>query len=388
MLNAVRRRLACALVLCLIAAAGVSSPAAAEAVPKEAASGKAVFRCVGDLILHMPIVDSARTADGGCDFRPILAPVAGLIGGADYTVANVDGVMGASEEYTGYPRCSSPIQVADALLEAGVDMLTMANNHALDYGFSGLTAQMDACDARGMDHIGAARTQQEHDAPQLREINGIRVGFLNYTTHANGREAHCEPEAAAFGLRFAFKSDFAADAQALRDAGAEVIIAFMHWGAEYSRQVDGEENVLASRLVAAGVDVIVGGHPHVIQQIRWLEGRRSADGAPQRTLCCFSLGNFLSNQQAVHQNCGVIFEFTLERDAEGTVTVHSPGYIPVYVWLEKTEQGNVYRLIATERFLENPPEGMSEASFSQLRVSWKYTTALLDAGDAACIHIR
>lgn len=369
------RRILCSITVCavlasLLAGAGALAPARAE----QAVPNRVTFRCLGDFVLHMPVIDAARTADGGIDFHDMLAPVADVIGGADYTVANVDGVMGASDVYSGFPRFSSPAELLDALLDCGVDMLTLANNHALDCDYAGLIAQMDLCDARGMDHIGAARSQEEHDTPQIREINGIRVGFLNYTANANGREDSCGPEAASFGLHYAYRSDFAADAQALRDAGAEAVVAFMHWGAEYNRMADEEEKILAARLVRAGVDVIVGGHPHVIQRIYWLEGNRLSDGAPQRTLCCYSLGNFLSNQQSAYQNCGIIFEFTLEKDADGQISVLSPGYIPVFVWREEAGQGYTYQVVATERAMNNPPEGMSQAAYGRLKLSWIQTT--------------
>lgn len=379
------RLTACVMILCLLALAGY--PAGAE----EGAGNQVVFRCIGDFVLHMPVIEAAKTADGHYDFGPMLAPVAELIGDADFTVANVDGVMGANTEYSGYPRFSSPASLLDALQECGVDMLTMANNHALDCDYEGLVKQMDLCDARGMDYIGAARNQQEHDALQIREINGIRIGFLNYTTSANGREkAKANRDHAAYALHLAYESNFYDDAQALRDAGAEAIVAFMHWGEEYVRMADDEEKMLASRLLAAGVDVIVGGHPHVIQRIYYLEGERKADGAPQRTLCCYSLGNFLSNQQSEYQNCGIIFEFTLEKDAEGRITAHSPGYIPVFVWREEVKDGYTYQVLPTERALEKAPEGMSKAAYARMKLSWRDTIEHLStsASAAECIHIQ
>ena len=371
-----RRLAVCLAALILLTLAG-SLPAGAE-------QGQVTFRCLGDFVLHMPVINAARTADGGIDFHPMLAPVADVIGDADFTVANVDGVMGASNVYSGYPKFSTPVQLMDALLDCGVDMLTMANNHALDCDYDGVIAQLDACDARGMDHIGAARSQREHDTPQIREINGIRVGFLNYTAHANGREEACVPEAAIYGINFAYTSNFAADAQALRDAGAEAVVAFMHWGAEYIRVADQEEVILASRLANAGVDVIVGGHPHVIQRIYWLEG------PAHPTLCCYSLGNFLSNQRGEYQNCGIIFEFTLKKDAEGRVTVHDPGYIPIFVWSEEAGDGFTYQVLPTERYLDTPAAGMSDAAHSRLKLSWEDTTGHLGtvAQAAECIHIQ
>lgn len=373
------------MILCLLALAPFTVSA------EDGVGNKVVFRCLGDFVIHMPLVEAAKTADGNYDFRPMLSPVADLIGDADFTVANVDGVMGANTEYSGYPRFSTPAALLDALQEYGVDMLTMSNNHTLDCDYEGLVKQMDLCDARGMDYIGAARNQQEHDAPQIREINGIRIGFLNYTANANGRdEAKANREHAAYAIHLAYESNFYDDAQALRDAGAEVIVAFMHWGKEYERTAGSEEKILASRLVAAGVDVIVGGHQHVIQRIYWLEGERKADGAPQRTLCCYSMGNFLTNQQLVYQNCGIIFEFTLEKDENGKVAVHSPGYIPVFVWREPVKDGYTYQVLPSERALEKAPEGMDQAAYARMRFSYTRTIEHLStsASAAECIHIQ
>lgn len=387
MKNALRRLTACALVLILFVLAGACAPAGAE----EDKVNKAVFRCLGDFVIHDALLDAAKTENGEYDFHQMLAPVADLIGDADYTVANVDGVMGASTVYSGYPRFSTPVSLMDALKDAGVDMLTMSNNHALDCDFDGLIAQMDACDERGMHYVGAARTQQEHDTPNVRDINGIRVGFLNYTTNVNGREKACVPEASAYGINLAFpRQTFNEDAQALRDAGAEVIIAFMHWGVEYERMPHDEQKTLTARLMAAGVDVIVGGHPHVIQRSYWREGTRKVDGAPQRTLLIYSLGNFLSNQQQQYRNCGIIFEFTLEKDAEGNITVHSPGYIPVFVWREEVGKEYTFKVVATERAMNNVPEGMSSDSLKKLKRSWKDTIEHLSTSSSAvtCKHVE
>lgn len=376
------------MLLILLTLAGAFSPARAE----DGAVNKVVFRCLGDFVIHEKVYQAAQTAEGGYDFRPMLAPVADLIGDADYTVANVEGVMGASDVYSGYPRFSTPIELMDALQDAGVDMLTMANNHSLDCDFEGLVAQMDACDARGMDYIGAARSAEDKRTPQIREINGIRIGFLNYTTNINGRdEAKANRDTASFSVNNIFtNSNFDEDAQALRDAGAEAIVAFMHWGVEYQRTPHSEQEALTARLVRAGVDVIVGCHPHVIQRCYWREGVRNVDGQPQRTLMLYSMGNFLSNQRSRYQNCGIIFEFTLEKDADGKITVHSPGYIPVYVWCEETKTDCTYQVLATERYLDAAPEGMSKEEYARMKLSWSDTVAYLGTAASAveCIHVQ
>ncbi len=386
-MNTLRRLTACAIAVILFVMAGACAPAMAE----ESETDKVVIRCLGDFIIHDPLLEAAKTADGGYDFYSMIAPVADLIGDADYTIANVDGTIGASETYSGYPRFNSPVALLDALEAAGVDMLTLANNHALDSEYEGLIRQMDLLDARGMAHIGTARTQEESDTPFILEINGIRIGFLNYTTHANGRENSCGKDAATFGLNLVFKNaDFEGDAQRLRDAGAEVIVALMHWGTEYDRTEHDEQRVLTTRLGRAGVDVVVGGHPHAIQKIQWREATRTHDGGKQRTLVCYSRGNFLSNQQSRYQNCGIIFEFTLERKADGSIEVHSPGYIPIFVWREEVNGKYSYQVVASERAMNNTPEGMSKEVLSWIKTSWNDTNAHLSTASSAaeCIHIE
>lgn len=387
MMNILRKLIACAIMMTLLALTGAPASVKAE----EGEASRVVIRCLGDFIIHDPLLQAAQTADGGYDFYQMIAPVADLIADADFTVANVDGTIGASDVYTGYPRFNSPVALLDALQEAGVDMLTLANNHALDSDYEGLITQMNLLDARGMAHIGTARTQEESDTPYVREINGIRIGFLNYTTHANGRENSCGKDAATFGLNLVFKNaDFEGDAQALRDAGAEVIVAFMHWGTEYDRTEHEEQRVLTTRLARAGVDIVVGGHPHAIQRINWREATRTHDGGKQRTLVCYSRGNFLSNQQSRYQNCGIIFEFTLEKDENGNITVQSPGYIPVFVWREELKNGYSYQVLASERALNNAPEGMSKEVLSWIRTSWNDTISHLSTKSSAadCIHVE
>lgn len=387
MAGMLRRLAACVLASILFVFAGGLSPARAEGT-----ENKVVFRCLGDFVIHDALLEAAKTADGNYDFYQMLAPVADLIGDADYTVANVDGVMGASTVYSGYPRFSTPVSLMDALKDVGVDMLTLANNHALDCDFEGLVAMMDACDERGIAHVGAARSPEEKAEPRILEINGIRIGFLNYTTNLNGRDAAKENRStASFSVNNIFSnSSIDEDARALRDAGAEAIVAFMHWGVEYERLPHDEQKTLTARLVRAGVDVIIGGHPHVIQRNYWREGTRTHDGAMQKTLLCYSLGNFLSNQQQQYRNCGIIFEFTLEKDADGEITVHSPGYIPVFVWREEVGKAYTYQVVATERLLNNRPGNMSQDAYKKLKRSWTDTTEFLNTSSSAasCIHVQ
>ena len=170
-----RRWTACALVLALLSLAG--------AAPARAEERAVTFRCVGDFVLHMPVIDAARTADGGVDFHDMLAPVADLLGDADYTVANVDGVMGASDVYSGYPRFNAPESLLDTIRAAGVDFLTLANNHMLDRYFEERSVPY----ARSSDDIIVFGKTEEELNGYVNHIQAEQVGLVSL--HLGGGRA-------------------------------------------------------------------------------------------------------------------------------------------------------------------------------------------------------
>jgi len=360
------------------------SPMAEPAANISSGLRSATIRSIGDFVIHEPIYKSAKTADG-YDFAPMLSYIKDIMADADYTVANVDGPMGGAGKrgYKGYPQFNTPPHLMKNLKDIGVDMLTLANNHALDTYFDGLKAQIEACISIGMDYVGAARTQEEDDTPVVKEINGIKVGFLNYTQSTNTMENHSDKEASIYGLDICKHADFEADARAARDAGAEVLVAYMHWGEEYNRNPGSDQRTYGSKLVAAGVDVIVGGHPHVVQPAYWLEGTRTSDGGMQRTLCLASMGNFLSDQRSKYRDGGIIFEFTIQEIAAGQFEIVSPKYIPTYVWRTGDEDsGFEYRVVPCGPYLEDAPAGMDSKSHARLVEVWYETIEHMNTGNA------
>lgn len=362
---------------------------AATDEPKQSvASGglrSARIRSIGDFVIHEPIYKSAKLEDGGYDFSPMLSYIKDSMGDADYTVANVDGPMGGPGKrgYKGYPQFNTPPHLMLNLLDAGVDMLTLANNHALDTYFDGLKAEIEACISCGMDYVGAARTREESKTPVIKEINGIKVGFLNYTHSTNTMENHSDKEASEYGLKIGRFADFEADAKAARDAGAEVLVAYMHWGDEYERNPGSNQQHYGKKLVAAGVDVIIGGHPHVVQPAYWLEGTRTSDGGYQRTLCLSSLGNFLSDQRQRYRDAGIIFDFTIQEIAPGQFEFVDLQYVPTYVWRTGSEKtGFEYRVVPCGPYLEKAPEGMDAQAHARLVEAWYETIEHMNTGNA------
>ncbi len=148
----------------------------------------------------------------------------------------------------------------------------------------------------------------------IAEVKGYRVGMLNYTYGTNGLKAKGDVV-----VDYIDRDVIAQDVKALRNAGAEIIIANMHWGEEYHLQPVASEKSMADYLTSLGVDVIMGSHPHVVQPVE----TRTNPITGTSVQVIYSLGNFISNQQDTNSRGGLMVKLRLRRHG-GKVTVSAP----------------------------------------------------------------
>ena len=345
----------------------------AEDIPRRSVR----IRAVGDLMCHQRQLDLAWVGDGAYDFVPAYALAVESLSDADYTIANLETTIGlyGNQPYSGFPRFNSPESLLAAIKGAGVDFLTLANNHMLDRYFDGMVATVDHVEAFGFDHGGAYRTQEEADAPVVVEVGGIRIGFLCYAEHTNGMESFCDAKATQFGIDYLAKADFAADVAALRALGAKCVIALPHWGTEYVRQPDYQSRAVAEKMIAAGVDVILGSHPHMVQPMEFVTVE-TGDG-PRTALVAWSMGNFIDNMKIQYTDSGIIVDFTIAETDDG-VEILNVGYVPIYCWRGDDQ----IRALPSGLYLEKAPDGMGDAAYSRMKASYDELVALIGDGFA------
>lgn len=356
----------------------------------------ATIRTAGDFVIHDVIFQSAARlakqtgSSNPYNFIPMLNLIRDQLENADFTVTNVDGSMGGKQYYkygySGYPQFNTPPHILYALVDAGVDMLTLANNHMLDGWYDGLMAEIENVEKVGLKHVGANRSAEEKNTPVIYEINGIKVGFMNYTVSLNEMDKKgVDSRALEFGVNATKNSDPKKDAKALRDGGADVIVCYMHWGKEYEETPDDSQKKLADILVASGCDVIVGGHPHVVQYATWLTGTNQF-GETQRTLCVYSLGNFLSDQRLALRDGGILFDFTIQEQEDGSFTITNPAYLPTWVWRTgDKDNGYNYSVVPIGKYLDARPEGMSDADYTRMLQSYQESIAAMQKGSAGTL---
>ena len=294
---------------------------------------------VGDAMQHAPQITAAQQADGTYDYSPCFQYLEDDIKWADLAVVNLECPLGG-RPYTGYPCFSAPDSYAQQLKDVGFDLFLTANNHCLDRRDKGLVRTCHMLDSLAIPHIGTYRDQQERDQriPYIVNVKGMKIAFLDYTYGTNGI-----PIQGNVIVDFIDQQLIADDIALARERGAHAICVNLHWGIEYQLKPVASQRTLADWLVAQGVDLIIGGHPHVVEP---MEVRYSQEH-DKNVLLVYSMGNFISNQSDIDCRGGAMVKVSLRMD-NGRAVIVEPRYKLFFVQ-KPVSHGQNYVLIPEGR---------------------------------------
>lgn len=272
----------------------------------------------GDAMMHTGQLEAARRGNGVYDYSYCFSDIAPYVSSADYAVVNLETPV-SYPPYSGYPTFNAPASYPQALSAAGFDLFLTANNHTLDRIEKGLKRTVALLDSLGYAHIGTYTNPSERAGrmPFVANIKGFKVGFLNYTYGTNGFSVKGDAV-----VDYIDSTLIAADIAAARRKGAEIIVAAMHWGEEYTLTPVASEKKWARFLENKGVDIIMGGHPHVVQPMEFRKGAKT--GRPM--FLTYSHGNFISNMMTADTRGGVMTRVTLSRDSLGLAYIKEARY--------------------------------------------------------------
>ena len=299
---------------------------------------------VGDAMQHKAQLDAAKAGNDSYDFSSYFKDIEDIIGCADFAVVNLETPVGA-RPYDGYPCFSAPVEFVDALADAGFDMFLTANNHTLDRGARGLRSTIALLDDLGLHHVGTYSNDSARAAslPKVVDVNGFKVGFLNYTYGTNG----INPRDGVV-VDYIDRTKIKADVDSLRAHDAELITVCIHWGDEYKLLPNKSQRHLADFLEAIGVDMIIGGHPHVIQPMEFRPNRYYPD---KNVFLVYSLGNFCSNMKTADTRGGALAKVRLFRGENRKATLQSASYRLLFT-VPGTNPKNNFKVLKAENVSE------------------------------------
>lgn len=363
------------------------------------------IRSAGDVLIHIPIYQSAKKSDGTYDFSHVFTYSESLMESCDYFVANLETTLGGTDgrSYSGFPRFNSPDAIVTSLKNAGVDCLLTANNHCYDTNGSGLLRTLDVIDKAGLDHTGTRKDESEKQY-YVKNIGDINFGFACYTYEtptSQGRKAlnglvvdtKTAPLVNSFNPNSldSFYEELKTSLAAMKKQGAQVTVVYIHWGEEYQLTQNAKQQEIAQALCDMGVDVIIGGHPHVVQPIDLL----TSTNGKHKTVCVYSLGNFVSNQRrnlmglkTGHTEDGLIFEMTFSKYSDGTVVFEEVDAIPTWVHLYNENGKKVHSIVPLQGDLTEKAQslGLNKTSdgVAQAKASLDRTNAIVAQGEKKC----
>lgn len=285
------------------------------------------FLFIGDVMGHDPQIEAARKRDGQYDYSSVFRPIQTLVNKVDFAIANLE-VPLAGEPYTGYPKFSSPDQLAADLKSAGIDILMTANNHTCDKGKGGIIRTVKVLDSLGMRHTGSWKdtASWQEQRVLILEKQSFKVGILNYTYGTNYL-----PAPPPTFVNLIDTARIAKDIKYCDSLKLDELIVFLHWGKEYELKQSADQAELAAWIFQKGVKIVIGAHPHVVQPMQMIPGQKGDK------LVVYSLGNFVSDQRTSPRDGGAVFELSLVK-ISNKVHIADRGYH--LTWVHKFLESN------------------------------------------------
>ena len=361
----------------------------------------------GDILMHGKVINSGKQDDGSYNFDSIFQYVKSYTQAADFSVANLETTLCGTDNgyaYAGNPKFNCPDAIVDSLKGAGFDMLLTANNHADDTSLVGYKRTLNVVREKGLDTLGTYLSADEQKWT-IEEVNGIKIGMVCYT-YSDGFSQNGYPllnynEVGENGILNYFTydklSEFYTQLQGYLDemkaAGAEATVVYLHWGEEYKWKTgegpNANQTAMAQKLCDMGVDVIVGGHPHVVQPVDLLT---SGTDAEHKTIVLYSMGNAVSNQRKEemqqseptgHTEDGVLFCVTFAKYSDGSVCVDSAELIPTWVNMHANSGSTEYNILPLEEATAAQWQaqfGLTDTQLANAKASFDRTQALTLTG--------
>jgi hypothetical protein len=297
------------------------------------------FVVFGDNIIHEPIYICGLNRGGNFDF--LFEQVKEKVEESDISVINQETpLVRDPADYGSYPLFGTPIQVGEAVVQAGFDVVTCATNHALDRGAEGIHTTKEFFAGEDVLCLGIQTAEEAERKPyEMLSRHGMKFALFNYTYGTNGISAPEEYPDMVHLLEN--EKQIREDLQKAGEE-ADAVLVFVHWGTEYADNLDAFQEKWTEVFLEEKVDVVVGAHPHVLQPFEMLEG---VDG--HRMLVYYSIGNFVSAQPEKACVRGGMAYFTMVPGEEGQV-VTEYGLSPLTI---KWQEGGGYAPYFSENVL-------------------------------------
>lgn len=324
---------------------------------------------IGDTLCHnTQYWDAYNSSTKQYDFSYVYDDIKDYTSSADITIGSLETTFaGEDRGYSNYPVFNSPDSLATGLKDIGVDVISLAGNHALDYGYSGICRTIDVLDNVGISHLGTYKSAEDQDKILIKDVKGVKIAFINYTYGTNGIPV---PSDKPYCLNLIDKDLISKQIKQAKEQNVDMIVACMHWGTEYKTSANDEQKELADFLFKSGVDIILGNHPHVIEPME-KKTITLDDGSTKDVFVVYALGNFTADQRAEITRDSAILNLDITKDSDGKILINRVSYVPIYMYKNSAAKVHKFKILDIERSIANYDSGdtsIGSSVYSNLKV--------------------
>lgn len=313
------------------------------------------FTALGDTLCHnTQYWDAYNKQTGIYDFSYVYDDIRSYTEASDITISSLETTFaGEDRGYSNYPTFNTPDSLATALKGIGIDIISTAGNHALDYGYSGLCRSIDVLNNAGLSHLGTYKSAEEQEQILIKDVKGVKIAFINYTYGTNGIPV---PSGKEYCVNLIDKELIKKQIAQAKEAKVDMIVACMHWGTEYRTTANSEQKELADFLFKNGVDVIIGNHPHVLEP---MEKRTVSldDGTIKDCFVVYALGNFTADQREEITRDSAILNLTITKNSDGKISIDKVNYVPIYMYKNKNISTKKFKILDIEKTISEYESG-------------------------------
>jgi len=296
---------------------------------------------VGDLMCHSTQFNYARVEADSFDFTGVFKEVKKYLMEPDLTVGNLETVIaGNGKGYSGYPYFNAPDDFIYSLKNAGFDLLITANNHSIDQGWEGVERTIEVINKNKIHRTGTFISEKDRDSIRIFMINSIKIAILAYSEHTNGVSI---PKGKDFVINLIEEGRIKNDIAKARSKNVDVVLVHLHFGTEYSREPSDYQKEVVQNIIEAGADIIIGGHPHVIEPTEFFKSNHTKMDSG---FVAYSMGNFISNQRWRYSDAGVILNIQISKNIfTDSIFINDVSYLPTWVFKGQTKNGREYIIL-------------------------------------------
>jgi poly-gamma-glutamate synthesis protein (capsule biosynthesis protein) len=299
---------------------------------------------VGDLMCHSTQFNYAKVDADSFDFTGVYREVKPYLYKPDLTIGNLETVIaGKNKGYSGYPYFNAPDDFVYSLKDAGFDLLVTANNHALDQGWEGVERTIDVINDYKIHRTGTFISQEDRDSVRIFLVNSIKIAILAYSENTNGLPI---PKGKDFVINLIDEELIKRDISKARELNVDIVLVHLHYGPEYNREPNDYQKEIVQKIIELGADIIIGGHPHVIQPVDFFKTNNTKLDSG---FVAYSMGNFISNQRWRYSDAGVILNIQISKNKfTDSVNIGDITYLPTWVFKGNTEKGREYIILPAQ----------------------------------------